>query len=741
MVDDDRKKRAEVAFRERLDDLCSEVDKDYQGILKFDGSLEEILEKIKNYDDNHEIKQQMVFSDSYRGLTLIKFGLLKIKDSTCNKCRNQLTKNSLGCYKEIPNQTYFQNKSKKDNKKFCSKQCYTDYYGEYCYECMNKFLMENLYAPIKGNSLELTDFNNKTPPFAICDFCFEKDLEQAKMNSNENRTEPQPTINQIKSLFAQLLTQIQATHSPNSPLYQKALKEQKEALTILENASESKQEKYLSLIRQIEPLLTKPNLSLEEQTKLNQTGQKMDEMMEKLRVKKVKVEQRKNNHKNQVKELDIEKKNLSGILDLSDFTSLKGLYCSYNKLTSLNVSNCSYLTELYCDDNLLTNLTLPNNLTNLKRLKLSNNNFPSQDLSFLAGAINLEELELGNNNKEKINQGIYNKFTDSLNYLSEMKQLKELVISNTDLNEVDITKLPNSLRKIDYFARERPSFGESTNTRLFMSGVLGCYGLSQDTVTKNYVMVMKYMENGNLRQCLQNKTSGLLSFRDKLNKLLNITIGLGNIHQQNLVHRDLHSGNLLSSSFSDIYITDLGLSQPINYQKKESEIFGVLPYLDSEVLQKKPYAKSMAYELFTNSYPYPESNDLDLALRVCRGKRPNMSKLKIPQELKDIDPIKRPTAGELQKIIMDWITEIELKENTLFSKQYREIEAEYNYFSQTAPYRMHPTAVLNSKLIDTKKITQKLQTEQYSQAIDFTEFNLEDEFEENQQPEEKTFAD
>ncbi|CAI2180881.1 20219_t:CDS:2 [Funneliformis geosporum] len=522
-------------------------------------------------------------------------------------------------------------------------------------------------------------------------------------------------------------------------------KEQKETLTILENASESKQIKYLSLMKNIANLLTKPNLSLEEQTKLKQTGEKMDEIVEKLRVKQIKVEQ-KERKRNQVKELDIEKKNLSGILDLSDFISLKGLYCSYNKLTSLNVSNCSHLTELYCDDNLLTNLTLPNNLTNLKRLKLSNNNFPSQDLSFLAGAINLEELELGNNNKEKINQGIYNKFTDSLNYLSEMKQLKELVISNTDLNEVDITKLPNSLRKIDYFARERPSYvvlkslnnsqnitleflqevanhklvGESTNTRLFMSGVLGCYGLSQDTVTKNYVMVMKYMENGNLRQCLQNKTSGLLSFRDKLNKLLNITIGLGNIHQQNLVHRDLHSGNLLSSSFSDIYITDLGLSQPINYQKKE---------------------RIVAYELFTNSYPYPESNDLDLALRVCRGKRPNMSKLKIPQELKDIDPMKRPTAGELQKIIMDWITEIELKENTLFSKQYREIEVEYNYFSQTAPYRMHPTAVLNSKLIDTKKITQKLQTEQYSQAIDFTEFNLEDESEENQQPEEKTFAD
>ncbi|CAI2190754.1 2329_t:CDS:2, partial [Funneliformis geosporum] len=115
-------------------------------------------------------------------------------------------------------------------------------------------------------------------------YCQDKEVEKAQgENLTRIRTEPQPTINQIKSLFTQLLTQIQATHEPNSPLYQKALKEQKEALTILENAPQNKQEKYLSLIRQIEPLLTKPNLSLEEQTKLKQTGEKMDEMVEKLR--------------------------------------------------------------------------------------------------------------------------------------------------------------------------------------------------------------------------------------------------------------------------------------------------------------------------------------------------------------------------------------------------------------------------------------------------------------------------
>jgi len=38
-----------------------------------------------------------------------------------------------------------------------------------------------------------------------------------------------------------------------------------------------------------------------------------------------------------------------------------------------------------------------------------------------------------------------NKFTGSLNYLSGMDKLKELNINDTDINEVNIDKLPSSL--------------------------------------------------------------------------------------------------------------------------------------------------------------------------------------------------------------------------------------------------------------------------------------------------------
>jgi len=105
----------------------------------------------------------------------------------------------------------------------------------------------------------------------------------------------------------------------------------------------------------------------------------------------------------------------------------------------LDLSACSHLTKLECNWNKLTNLILPTNPTCLKSLNLSNNNFPSQDLSFLSKFINLEILSLENS-----------KFTSSLDYLSKMEKLKELDIRHTDFNEVNIDKLPRSLEEIKY---------------------------------------------------------------------------------------------------------------------------------------------------------------------------------------------------------------------------------------------------------------------------------------------------
>ena len=48
--------------------------------------------------------------------------------------------------------------------------------------------------------------------------------------------------------------------------------------------------------------------------------------------------------------------------------------------------------------------------------------------------------------------------------------------------------------------------------------IVHCHGISQDPETKNYVMVMEYIDGGNLRQYLQ-KNYGELSFESKLSKL------------------------------------------------------------------------------------------------------------------------------------------------------------------------------------------------------------------------------
>ncbi|CAI2190212.1 3863_t:CDS:2 [Funneliformis geosporum] len=219
-------------------------------------------------------------------------------------------------------------------------------------------------------------------------------------------------------------------------------------------------------------------------------------------------------------------------------------------------------------------------------------------------------------------------------------------------------------------------------------GVVKFYGISRDPQTNNYIIAIDYKE------------------------------GLGSIHQQGLIHRDFHSGNILNINNSvQCYITDLGLSRPANYQLEEGQIFGVLPYVAPEALQGYPYTQAsdiysfgiVAYELLANAYPYPKMEDIDLALKVCEGYRPNIDELKIPQLLKDL--VKRCKV-------------------TPFAQQYQKVKDDFDVFYRI--YQIYPTAITTSKMIDTKEITQKLQSYQASKDLEldinnFDELNLQEE--------------
>jgi serine/threonine protein kinase len=177
-----------------------------------------------------------------------------------------------------------------------------------------------------------------------------------------------------------------------------------------------------------------------------------------------------------------------------------------------------------------------------------------------------------------------------------------------------------------------------------LSKIVSCYGISQDPNTKNYVMVMEYIEGGNIREYLKSnhKSIGFPCYR-----LYSIATGLNSIHQQGLVHRDLHAGNILNSNNEfapHSYITDLGLSQPANSPSEAGKIYGVIPYVAPEVLLGKPYTQAsdiysfgmIMYEMFTGLPPYYDMvHDVYLALKICQGLRPKFQ-IKIPQDLEDL---------------------------------------------------------------------------------------------------------
>ncbi|RIB16832.1 hypothetical protein C2G38_2038257 [Gigaspora rosea] len=98
---------------------------------------------------------------------------------------------------------------------------------------------------------------------------------------------------------------------------------------------------------------------------------------------------------------------------------------------------------------------------------------------------------------------------------------------------------------------------------------------------------LKIAGNGSLRQNLVEVSQ--LEWKDKLNILNGIAFDLESIHSQELVHRDLHSGNILQEdALQYAYITDLGLTK----NEKDGKICGIIPYIAPEVLVGQPYTKA-----------------------------------------------------------------------------------------------------------------------------------------------------
>src|ERR1043165_5674119 len=76
-----------------------------------------------------------------------------------------------------------------------------------------------------------------------------------------------------------------------------------------------------------------------------------------------------------------------------------------------------------------------------------------------------------------------------------------------------------------------------------------------------------------------------LTWKKKIQIILYIIGSVYNIHIKNVIHRDLHSGNILGISGEYWYVSDLGFCGPID--KPLKSIYGNLPYIAPEVISGK----------------------------------------------------------------------------------------------------------------------------------------------------------
>ncbi|RIB27412.1 kinase-like domain-containing protein, partial [Gigaspora rosea] len=187
---------------------------------------------------------------------------------------------------------------------------------------------------------------------------------------------------------------------------------------------------------------------------------------------------------------------------------------------------------------------------------------------------------------------------------------------------------------------------------------------------KDYILVMEYASEGCLRKNLN--TIAQTDWKDKLNLLLCIASDLQIIHSHDLIHRDLHSGNILLNSLKSAYITDLGLS--IATKSKSDGVFGILPYIAPEVWDNQQYTKAsdiysfgmIMWEILNGkSVPFEEtskfqSKSQSKIQQICNGLRLPIHEntatcyADLIKKCWNAEPERRPTAKEICNILVEW---------------------------------------------------------------------------------------
>jgi len=170
-------------------------------------------------------------------------------------------------------------------------------------------------------------------------------------------------------------------------------------------------------------------------------------------------------------EIDVSGANIANMTGIEAFTNATSLNCSYNLLTSLNVTSNTALQTLYCSNNTIDNLNITG-LSSLSNIDCSTNNFASLNFSGI-GLTSLTQIYCNDNVLTTLNVSGLTNLTDlycqrnklsSLNLISNAA-LVYLCCNNNLLTTLNVSGLVN-LSLVECSYNKLASLDFSTNTLL-----------------------------------------------------------------------------------------------------------------------------------------------------------------------------------------------------------------------------------------------------------------------------------
>ncbi|CAB4442409.1 unnamed protein product [Rhizophagus irregularis] len=252
------------------------------------------------------------------------------------------------------------------------------------------------------------------------------------------------------------------------------------------------------------------------------------------------------------------------------------------------------------------------------------------------------------------------------------------------------------LKRLENVENANQSWIEEAKAHLNISNKWGsivqCCGLTQNLSNGNYMLVMNKYDI-DLRKYLQ-QNHNQLTWKERIQIIADITIALRRIHEENAIHRDLHSGNILFIIGQGCDISDLGFCGPAD--KSLNSIYGNLPYIAPEVIiGKEQTFKSDIYsigmlmwEVSSGQPPFINyEHDYDLAMNIVNGIRPKIvsgTPLEYKNLMKqcwDADPSKRPDIVTLQEKMVEVNLSYQSKSNESLTQPENNME---NYTSSSS---------------------------------------------------------